>query len=205
MLQSGKSATMLPSIAASSSGHWNQDGSRRWQRSISPSAPMRTATSTSPRKPSTSASPSRAPPDLARSVCSLPVGQPLENLIDQLQALLDLADADPHPRIDVAVVAHRHLELKLVIGRIGHCLARIEGAARGASDIAAGAEGAGKRRREIAGGDGAVLERGGVVVDLDQPGKLVRTVSSSARRASMPPSPRSSVTPPGTMRSIISR
>ena len=25
---------MLPSIAASSSGHWNQDGSRRWQRSI---------------------------------------------------------------------------------------------------------------------------------------------------------------------------
>ena len=38
MLQSGKSATMLPSITASSSGHWNQDGSRRWQRSIRPFA-----------------------------------------------------------------------------------------------------------------------------------------------------------------------
>ena len=25
---------MLPSIAASSSGHWNQDGSRGWQRAI---------------------------------------------------------------------------------------------------------------------------------------------------------------------------
>ncbi len=25
---------MFPSIAASSSGHWNQEGSRRWQRAI---------------------------------------------------------------------------------------------------------------------------------------------------------------------------
>src|SRR5262245_46517268 len=29
LLQSGKSATMLPSTAASSSGHWNHDGSRK--------------------------------------------------------------------------------------------------------------------------------------------------------------------------------
>ena len=28
LLQIGKSATMLPSIAASKSGHWNQDESR---------------------------------------------------------------------------------------------------------------------------------------------------------------------------------
>ena len=52
----------------------------------------------------------------------LALGQPFENLIDQLQTLLDLADADPHPCIDVAVVAHRRIELKLVIGRIGHAL-----------------------------------------------------------------------------------
>jgi hypothetical protein len=51
---------MLPSIAASSSGHWNQDGSRRWQRSTRPSAPMRTHAKMSPRKPSTSAAPSAA-------------------------------------------------------------------------------------------------------------------------------------------------
>ena len=38
LLQSGKSATMLPSIAASSSGHWNHDASRRWQRSMRPAA-----------------------------------------------------------------------------------------------------------------------------------------------------------------------
>src|SRR5512132_1702789 len=59
----------------------------------------------------------------------LALGKTFENLIDQLQALLDLADADPHPRIDVAVVAHRRLELKLVIGGISHRLARIESAA----------------------------------------------------------------------------
>ena len=93
--------------------------------------------------------------------------QAFEDLIDQPEALLDLADADPHPRVDVAVVAHRRLEVELVIGRVADRLARIEGAARGAADIASGAEGARERRREIAGGDGAVLERRGVVVELD--------------------------------------
>ena len=95
------------------------------------------------------------------------LGQAFENLIDEPEALLDLADADPHPRIDVAVVAHRRLEFELVIRRVADRLARIEGAPRGASDIAAGAEGAGERRGEIACGDGAVLEGRGVVVDLD--------------------------------------
>jgi hypothetical protein len=31
-------------------------------------------------------------------------------LIDQGKTLLDLADANPHPRVDVAGVKHRHLE-----------------------------------------------------------------------------------------------
>src|SRR5439155_972310 len=56
--QSGKSATMLPSMAASSRGHWNQDGSRRWQRSIAPPGARRTQARMSPRKPSTRAMPS---------------------------------------------------------------------------------------------------------------------------------------------------
>ena len=30
-----------------------------------------------------------------------------------LEALFDLADANPHPRVDVAVVAHRRLELSV--------------------------------------------------------------------------------------------
>src|SRR5512134_1913617 len=46
LLQSGKSATMLPSMAASSSGHWNHEGSRRWQRWTRPSVSSRSHTST---------------------------------------------------------------------------------------------------------------------------------------------------------------
>jgi hypothetical protein len=55
LLQSGKSATILFSMAASSSGHWNQDGSRGWQRATVPSSSSRSQTRMSPRKPSTSA------------------------------------------------------------------------------------------------------------------------------------------------------
>src|ERR1700756_5632162 len=75
--------------------------------------------------------------------------QQLKELPDQLQALLDLADTNPHSGIDVTVVAHRRLELEHVVGRIANGLARIEGAARGASDIPAGAESARERRRKI--------------------------------------------------------
>ena len=39
--------------------------------------------------------------------------QPLENLIEQVEALLDLANADPDARIDVAVLAHRELESRV--------------------------------------------------------------------------------------------
>src|SRR5262249_43145292 len=60
LLQSGKSATILPSMAVSRRGHWNHDGSRKWQWSTLPSS-MRTAASTSPRKPSTRPKPSPLP------------------------------------------------------------------------------------------------------------------------------------------------
>ena len=111
------------------------------------------------------------------------VRQALHDLLDQPEALLDLADADPHARIDVAVVAHRHLEIELIVRRIGHRFPRIEGAARGAADIAASAEGARQRRRKIAGGHGAVLQRGGVVVDRDQLGELAADCLDQRRNA----------------------
>src|SRR6478735_485570 len=60
LLQSGKSATMLFSIAASNSGHWNHDASRAWARAMRPPS-MRTETSTSPRKASVMAMPSPEP------------------------------------------------------------------------------------------------------------------------------------------------
>src|SRR5487761_2557832 len=62
LLQSGKSATMLPSTAVSNSGHWNQDASRRWQRSTRPLPSSRSQTSTSPRKASVRPRPSQTFP-----------------------------------------------------------------------------------------------------------------------------------------------
>src|SRR5262245_39152454 len=59
--------------------------------------------------------------------------QPLENLIDQQMALLDLADADPYPRIDVTRLEHRHFERQLGIGRVVQVAARVEGAAGSAA------------------------------------------------------------------------
>src|ERR1700755_1788740 len=68
------------------------------------------------------------------------LGQLAEDLVDQRQALLDFADADPDPRVDVAGGQHRHVEGKIMIGRVADRAAGIEAAPRGASDKAAGAE-----------------------------------------------------------------
>ena len=169
LLQSGKSATMLPSMTASSSGHWNHDGSRKWQRAIVPSPSMRTHASTSPRKPSVmrEAFPCRAGPgvDIGTDGARRQTG---DDLIDQRHALLDLADAHPYARIHIAFLEHRHVERELIVGRIGERAPDVEGAAGGAADIAAGAELLRQRGLKDPGGDGAVLQRSGVVVDFDQ-------------------------------------
>ena len=208
MLQSGKSATMLPSIAASSSGHWNQDGSRRWQRAIravgvEPQPDQHVAAEAFDQRHAL-AGRARRPAASARSGAA---GQPVEDLLDQRQALLDLADADPDARIDVALLEHRHLEAQLVVGRIA--------GRRGARRSRGPRRGRHSRRRrtarasagvEDAGGDGAILQRGGVVVELDQLGKAPADRRRSASRsAARRPASRSTATPPGTMRSIIRR
>ena len=99
------------------------------------------------------------------------IGQACENLFDQRQALFDLADADPHPRVDIAGVQHRYFECEIVIGRVAGGASRIEAAARRASDISTGAEPAREGRLHDAGRNGAVLQRSGVVVQLDKPRK----------------------------------
>src|SRR5258708_21165250 len=100
-------------------------------------------------------------------------GQAIEHLRNQPDALLDLANAYPDPRIDVAVVEHRHVERELVVRRIGKRLACIEGAAGGAPDIAARAELLHILRLHEPGRDGAVLQRRGVVVEFDQSRKYL--------------------------------
>ena len=184
MLHSGKSATMLPSIAASSSGHWNQDGSRRWQRAIAPSGARRTQARTSPRKPSTRARPSAASPPAGRpgSARMAPAGSRSRICSISASDWRDLVDAHPHAGVDVALLPHRHVEAQVAVGRVARQLAGVEGAPRGAADEAAGAVLAGQLPRQDAGGDGAVLQRGGAVVELDQLGEAAADGADERRQ-----------------------
>ena len=113
LLQSGKSATMLPSIAASSSGHWNHDGSRRWQRSTRPSVEPHPGQHIAAEALDEAEAFAAARRCASRRPQIGPSGRLREDLLDQLEALLDLADADPDAGIDVAVVQHRHVEVQL--------------------------------------------------------------------------------------------
>ena len=158
---------MLPSIAASSSGHWNQDGSRRWQRcdaALGDAQPDQHVAAEALR-PAPAPRPACAPAATRRlarpagrsSICSI-----------RRQALLDLLDADPDARIDVALGQHRHVEVQRVVGRVAGRAPRVEIAARGAADEAAGAEAPRQFGAQHAGADRAILQRRGVVIQLHQ-------------------------------------
>src|SRR5579859_4531449 len=96
------------------------------------------------------------------------LGKPLQYLIDQRKRLLDLAHPDPNACIDVALVQYWHFKVQIIIGWIGKGSPRIECAARGSPDIAAGGILSGQCGFEDAGIDGAVLQRSGVVVEFDE-------------------------------------
>src|SRR5216684_823761 len=64
--------------------------------------------------------------------------QPSQELGKDPEALADLIHAHQQTCIDVACGPHLEVEIQPVVGRIGEGLARIEGAARGAADEAAG-------------------------------------------------------------------
>src|SRR5260221_333290 len=95
-----------------------------------------------------------------------------EDLLDERQALLHFLDANPHPGIHVAGLDDRHFEFQPVVRRIAWRAPRVETAARGASDVAAGSELLREGGRKDAGSDRAVFERRGVFVKLDQLWKL---------------------------------
>src|SRR5262249_20594560 len=82
----------------------------------------------------------RAAGDAAERRADRPGRQTRQDLFDQAQALLDLADADPDAGIDVAGLEHRDVELQLIVGRVARTLARVEAAPGRATDIAAGAK-----------------------------------------------------------------
>src|ERR1700690_1318880 len=62
-----------------------------------------------------------------------------ENLIEDFEALFDLADANPDPRVNIAPREQWNLESQFVVGRIGEGAPRVEVAPRCAADIAAAA------------------------------------------------------------------
>src|SRR5437899_5168292 len=97
-----------------------------------------------------------------------PRRQVLQDLIDQSEALLDLANAHPDASVDVTRLEHGNFEIEPIVGRIAGGLAGVESAAAGPPDIPAGPA----LRRQLVAQDpsasGAVLQRRGIVVELDE-------------------------------------
>src|SRR5215207_1846975 len=136
---------MLPSIAASRTGHWNQEGSRRWQRAILLVRSSLNHTNKSPRKLSTTAAPSRGWSKLfGNSEQMKPSGR-----LSSICSMRDTLSWTSMMRIQTRA-------------------SPIEIAPRSAAYIAAAAVLPGKLGLKYASGDGAVLQRGGIVIELDQ-------------------------------------
>ncbi len=92
----------------------------------------------------------------------------LQDLINQPEALLHLANTHPYPSVDITRLEHGNVEIETMIGRIADCLAGVESAAAGTPDIPAGPELPRQLAAQNPGAGGAVLQRGGIVVKLDE-------------------------------------
>src|SRR5580704_11899984 len=95
-------------------------------------------------------------------------GQAREHRLDQIEAFADLFNPNPYAGVYVASAPDRNLETESVVRRIGTVAARVEVTARRAADYAPGAEPARQIRFQHAGPDRAVLQRSGVVIELDE-------------------------------------
>ena len=196
---------MLPSITASSSGHWNHDGSRKWQRAMRPSVPRRSQTKMSPRKPRRSPCLRTLGGARQRHGVSA-AGQTFEDLLDQRHALVTSSMRTQTRALTSPSVATWRSRIRA--RRRAHSAGnatRIEVAPGGTADKTAGAELPRQGGVEHAGRDRAILQRGGAVVELDQRREARADLAISARIASTPAARRSAATPPGTTRSIIRR
>ena len=85
--------------------------------------------------------------------------------------MLDFADTHPNAGVDIAGREYRNGKVELIVGGITGRFACIEVASAGAPDIAAGAELTCQRGGHNSGPDRAILQRGGVVVKLNEAGK----------------------------------
>src|SRR6185437_9876369 len=90
-------------------------------------------------------------------------GQAREYLLDQAQGLPGFLDAYPEPRVDIALVQHRDLEIERVVRSVAGPAPRVAAPVRCAAYVYAGA-------------DGAVLQGRGVVVEFDEPAQAMAYV-----------------------------
>src|SRR5262249_27036519 len=101
----------------------------------------------------------------------------------------DLPDAHPDAGVHVTGVEYGNFEIEPIVGWIAGHLARIEGAAAGTPDITAGAELPCQLAAQNSCGGGAVLQRSGIVIELDVTTAISRAPSSSTAMCTAPVSP----------------
>ncbi len=152
------------------------------------------------------AEPVAGPAASAGRRASGPAGSASSICVRSEQALLHLADADPDPGVHVAVAAQRHLEAQACrrahsAGR-GGC--RNRGPRRGRHS---------RRRRSVRQGPGRAVRstrsgraaRGCCRRDPTRTGKRARSSLDQPMQGRSPAASRSTLTPPGTIRSRMKR
>ena len=177
-MQRGKSATILPSIAASRAAIETRRG--RADGSARSGLPQRSQTRMSPRNPSTSAMPSRGPDGPA---CPDGLAEAGPGSARSARGSVDLADTiqtraltSPSCRTGTSNSSCHRADRQ---GSGAH-----RSAAGGPADIAAGAKLLGEFGLEHAGIDGAILQRCGVVIEFDERGKAPADIDQRARMTS---------------------
>src|SRR5262249_38990051 len=105
--------------------------------------------------------------------CDGPLRQAIEYLLDQSKTLLDLADANPDACVDVPRGENGNCEIERGVWRIAGRSPRVEIATAGASNKSCGTKSPSDRAVEHPRRSGAVLQRGRVVIKLDQPRKPI--------------------------------
>jgi hypothetical protein len=170
LLISGKSGTMLPITACSSTGQFCHEGIVN----------MAAADRVAPRlavpfeRHEDFAAPALDPASAAsrlrrqRSAARLALAELRKQQAQQAQRLVDLVEADGHPRGDVAIACVAILTAEPVIGWPGVIAAQIGGLAAGTTGKAGQAEASGQLRRHPAGGHEAILQAGMLVIDPAQ-------------------------------------
>jgi hypothetical protein len=101
---------------------------------------------------------------LARLCPQRAFGKPIQYLVDQGEALLNLTHTNPDARVDISLVQNGYLKAQAIIRRISKGFARVEGSSGRAAYLASRCILFGQYRLEHSRIDRTILQRCGVVV-----------------------------------------